>query len=137
MRNIILKSSAIFLLLFGLISLFMTISIIFDLFNLRKSEGNYVLFIVYANLICAIIYVCAGYGFFKEKNWTTIWLFVASCILIVAFIALLVFIFTGGIYEEKTIIAMTFRTFITLIFTGISWKYLSKKEVLIVDGDLK
>lgn len=137
MRNIILKSSAVFLLLFGLVSLFMTTSIIFDLFNLRRSEGNYVLFIVYANLFCAIIYVFAGYGFFKEKNWTTICLFVASCILIVAFIALLVFIFTGGIYEEKTIIAMTFRTFITMIFTGISWKFLSKKEALIIDGDLK
>lgn len=131
MRNTILKSSAIFLFLFGLLSLFMTTSIIFDLFGIREMEGNYVLFIVYANLICAIIYICSAYGFFKEKSWTTICLFVAASILILAFIGLLIHIYMGGVYEEKTIKAMAFRTFITLVFTGISWNYLSKEKQLV------
>lgn len=131
MRNIILKSSAVFLFIFGLLSLFMTTSVIFNLFDIREMEGNYVLIVVYANLICAVIYVCSAYGFFKEKNWTTICLFVAASILILAFIGLLIHIYMGGVYEEKTIKSMSFRTLITLVFTGISWNYLSKEKQLL------
>lgn len=131
MRKFILKSSAVFLLLFGLLSLFMTISVIFDLFDVRKMEGNYVLFVVYANLVCAIMYLFSAYGFFTEKQWTTMCLFVAACILILAFVGLLIHIVTGGIYELKTIMAMTFRTFITMVFTGISWYYLSRTKLVL------
>jgi hypothetical protein len=132
MRNIILKSSAVFMLLFGLVSLFMTTSIIFDLFQIRKMEGHYVSFIVYVNLICAIIYLISVYGFLKEKRSTTTYLFVASSILIISFIAFLIYISNGGIYETKTVKAMSVRILITIVFTGISWNYLSRKGKVIL-----
>lgn len=132
MKKIILKSSAVFMLLLGLVSLFMTTSIIFDLFHIRQMEGNYVPFIVYANFICSIIYLIASYGFFKEKRSTTAYLFVASSILIIAFIAFGIYILKGGIYETKTVKAMSVRTLITIAFTGIAWNYLSKKGKVIL-----
>lgn len=128
MRNIILKSSAFLILLFGLLSLFKSISITFDLFNMRKLEGHYVFFVVISNFICSIIYLSASYGFFKEKNWTTNILFTAALILIFIFAILVIYIFSGGIYEEKTIIEITLRTFITLVFTLVSWNFISKKN---------
>ena len=99
----------------------------FGLFHLREHEGKYVLFVVIANFICSIIYLCSSYGFFKEKKWTATILFVAAFILIFIFIVLVIYIFTGGIYEEKTIMEITIRTFITLIFTLVSWNFISKK----------
>lgn len=132
MRKIILKSSSAFMLILGLASIFMTTSIIFDLYKLRELEGHYVPFIVYVNFICAIIYLIASYGFFKEKKSTTSYLFIASSILVIAFIALLIYIFKGGVYELKTVKAMSVRTLITIAFTGIAWNYLSKKGKVIL-----
>ncbi|HNO55047.1 MAG TPA: hypothetical protein PKI85_08045, partial [Chitinophagaceae bacterium] len=50
---------------FGLVTVFMASSVIFDLFGIREKEGNYVLFIVYTNLICGILYLLAAY-----TTWT-------------------------------------------------------------------
>lgn len=127
LKDIILKSSGILLFLFGLFNLFFSVSIIFDLFQVRKPDVNYVLFVVIADLICGIIYLCAGYGFFKGKTWTTKFLFIAAFILLFSFIILVIYIITGGIYEERTIIEIPIRTFITFVFTLISWNFITRK----------
>lgn len=105
----------------------MTTSVIFDLFGIRAVEGNYVLFIVYANFICAFLYLFASYCFFTNKKTASSILIVASLILIVAFAAFFMHIQDGGVYEMKTVKAMIFRTLITLLFTGISVYFFQKK----------
>ena len=127
MRAIILKSSAVILGLLGLVSLFMTTSVIFDLFGIRAVEGNYVPLVVYANFICAFLYLLASYCFFAKRKAASPLLIVASIILIIAFAALMMHIQDGGVYEMKTVRAMIFRTLITLLFTGISVYYFQKK----------
>lgn len=126
--TIFLKISGIVMAFLGIVSLFMTTSVIFDLFGIRAQEGNYVLFIVVANFICAFLYLIAAYGFFTRKKWTTMILNIASGILIVAFIGLVTYIYSGGIYEHKTIGAMIFRTLLTVVFAFVSYKYISPKE---------
>ncbi len=126
--TIILKISGSVIAFLGIVSLFMTTSVIFDLFGIRAQEGNYVLFIVVANFICAFIYLIAAYGFFTKKKWTTMILNIAAGILIVAFICLGIYIYSGGIYEHKTIGAMIFRTLLNVGFAFVSYKYISPKE---------
>ncbi|MCO5248401.1 MAG: hypothetical protein M9887_05580 [Chitinophagales bacterium] len=113
--------------LIGLVSLFMTTSIFLNLFDLRAKEGNYVSFVVAANFICAFIYLFAGYGLATYKVWTVTILKLALVILIMAFIGLGIHIYTGGIYETKTVGAMAFRTLLTLFFTISSAYSLRKK----------
>jgi hypothetical protein len=113
---------------FGIITLFMSTSVIFGLFDIREQEGNYVLFVVIANFICTFLYLAGAYGFFKRKRWTTMVMNVAVCILIITFIGLGIHIYSGGIYEQKTVKAMLFRTFITIAFTLISFKYITMKK---------
>lgn len=113
--------------LLGFVSLFMTTSVIFDLFGIRAVEGNYVLLVVYANFICAFLYLFASYCFFTNKKTASPILIIASIILIIAFAALMMHIQDGGVYEMKTVSAMIFRTLITLLFTGISVYYFQKK----------
>ena len=128
MNKIIRYSAGAILAAFGLLTLFLSTSVIFDLFDIRVKEGNYVLFIVQANFVSSLLYLVAAYGFFKKKNWTAILLGVSAVILILAFIGLQVHINGGGIHETKTIGALTFRTVITLIFifltylTTLKWK---------------
>ena len=106
---------SVLLLLIGCVSLFMTVSILFDLFGIRKLEGNYVLFVVYANFFCAILYLYSVYAIWKKPASGFYALLIALAILVLAFIGLLVHIYRGGIYEVKTINAMIFRTFFTAI----------------------
>lgn len=128
MKTIILKVSAVIISLFSLVTLFMSSSVIFDLFGVREKEGNYVLFVVVSNFIAGIIYLLAAYGLFTEKKWATKLLLVAVTILVVSFVGLLIHVKAGGIYEHKTIVAMLSRIVITLAFAGISWFFITKKD---------
>lgn len=115
MKKTITYTSVTFLVLFGLLTVFMGSSVIFDWFGIRKIEGNYVLFVVWANLLCGFLYLIAAYGFIKQKKWTVNILLTAVIILLTAFAGLAVHILIGGIYEKKTLGAMTFRTIFTIL----------------------
>ncbi len=102
-KKIINTVSATILALFALLTLFLSSSVIFDWFGIRAKEGNYVLFIVWANFICSILYLFAAYGFLKRANWTFWILIIALSVLIIAFIALQFHISNDGIYEAKIV----------------------------------
>lgn len=128
MKKTLRYASASFLLILGLITLFLSTSVIFDLFDIRSKEGNYVLFIVEANFICSILYLISVYGFFKTKRWTIILLVIASVILIAFNIVLKMYISNGGIYETKTVYAMLFRTSLTIALTLIAYFTIPKTK---------
>lgn len=128
MKRYIPKISAIILTAFGLLTLFLSSSVIFDLFGIRAKEGNYVLFIVWANFISSIFYLFAAYGFIKHKTWTTKTLALSSFILIAAFIGLLFYVRAGGIHETKTIGAMIFRSMFTIFFATIAYFTINKNN---------
>ncbi len=126
MKEIILYIVAAVLTLFGLVTLFMSSSVIFDLFGIRVKEGNFVPFVVWANWLCGFIYLTAAYGLVKSKKWTFRILLVASIILIVTYIGLFFHIQSGGIYETKTVYAMGFRTGLTLLFTFVAYLFINR-----------
>ncbi len=114
---------------FGLLTLFLSTSVIFDLFGVRAKEGNYVLFVVWSNFISSIIYLFAAYGFVAVKKWTAPLLGISSAILMAAFIGLLIHANSGGIYETKTICAMVFRIIVTLVFAALAYFTITKKKL--------
>lgn len=122
MNTLYFKIAACVLLLFGLVTIFAGGSVILDLFGMREKEGNFVLFVVWANFIAGYLYLIAAYGFFKRKAWTSMMLSAATWILIVAFAGLLIHIQNGGIYENKTIVAMIFRTTLTIVLLIVARK---------------
>ena len=129
MNKYILYISAVILTAFGLLTLFLSTSVIFDLFGIRAKEGNYVLFVVWSNFISSILYLLAAYGFIKSKKWTTSLLGISTLILLTAFIGLKIHASSGGIYEEKTIGAMIFRIAVTLAFASIAYFTITKKKI--------
>ena len=112
--------------IFGLVTVFMSSSVLFDWFGIREKEGNYVPFVVIANFICGFLYLTAAFGNFKDKKWSQYLLILAFIILIITFIALYFHINSGGIYETKTVKALAFRTVLTLIFTITHFKIFKK-----------
>lgn len=111
-----------FLVLIGLVSLFMTFSIVFDLFDIREKEGNFVYPIVYANMVCGFLYLIAAFYFSKQPKLSVLSLATALLILLIAFAWFFVHIQSGGIYETKTVKAMSFRTAFTFVTFWVALK---------------
>ena len=129
MKYTILKITAIALLLFALLTLFLSSSVIFNLFGIRGKEGNYVPLVVWANFISSILYLAAAYGLFKMKKWS-VWLLVISVVILVAaFIGLKLHISEGGLYEVKTVNAMIFRIGLTALLAVASYFLLQNKQL--------
>lgn len=103
----------LFLALFGLLTVFMGSSVVFDLFGIREIEGNYVNFVVKANLFCGIIYLFSAYDLLKNKKTAVYALGFALIILLITFGFFIYHINQGGLYEPKTVKAMSFRTIVT------------------------
>jgi len=106
---------------FGLITLFLSTSVILDLFGIRAKEGNYVLFVVWANFISSLIYLFAAYGILQYKKWTCKLLASTVVILILAISGLYFHINSGGIYETKTVGALFFRIGLSIVFTILAY----------------
>jgi hypothetical protein len=131
MRKVILRFSAAIMLVFGMATMFVSVAFMFNLFQIRRPEDHYVFFILFISFLCSFIYLFAAYGFYKEDRRTVIALFIAAVILILAFMGLLVYIMMGGLYEIITIRSLILRTFITIVFTAVSWNYLVKQELVL------
>ncbi|HIP36082.1 MAG TPA: hypothetical protein EYG85_04445 [Crocinitomix sp.] len=114
--------------LFGLLTLFLSTSVIFDLFGIRAMEGNYVLFVVWANFISSIIYLLSVYGLLSLQKWVPLVLLVSTVVLIIAYVGLKMHINAGGLYEEKTVGAMVFRSSLTIVFTILSYIIVKKQK---------
>ncbi|MBK6541993.1 MAG: hypothetical protein IPG10_12095 [Flavobacteriales bacterium] len=104
------------LLLFGALTLFLSTSVIFDLFGVRAREGNYVLVVVWANFIASVLYVLAAGGVIAQRRWPAKVLLAAVVVLVGAAVVFVWHVYSGGLYEQKTIGALAFRTLLTGAF---------------------
>jgi hypothetical protein len=129
MKQLILYLVVAILTGFGLLTLFLSTSVIFDLFAVREKEGNYVLFVVWSNFISSFLYLISVYGLLTSKNWTFKTLGLTTIILTVSFIGFLFYIQSGGIHENKTVGAMIFRVALTFGFTIFAYFTTNKKQV--------
>ncbi len=127
-NNRVLKySTTIILIAFALLTIFMSSSVLFDWFSIRTKEGNYVPFIVKTNLTMGITYLIAAYGSIKSKKWAFWLMLSAVLVLLFAFVVFYIHIQSGGLYETKTISAMTFRIVFTLLMAGLIYIITNKK----------
>ena len=129
MKHTILKILTVLLLLFALLTLFLSGSVIFDLFGIRAKEGNYVPLVVWANFISSILYLVVVYGLLKMKMWSVWLLVISAVILVAAFIGLKIHISEGGLYEAKTINAMIFRMGLTILLAVASYFLLNNNQL--------
>lgn len=109
------------LFLFGVMTLMLSGSIIFDLFGIRAMERNYVDFVVWANLVASILYIATLIDFVRKKKWNWHYLAYSFVILVGTTIAFWIYIENGGIHEAKTVKAVIFRTVFTGILLSISF----------------
>ncbi len=118
---------AIVLIVFALVTIFMSSSVLFDWFGIRARQGNYVSFIVETNLTAGFLYLIAAYGFINHKRWA-FWAMLSVVLLLVyAFALFSLHMHSGGPYENRTIGAMIFRILFTLLLAGFMYGNTHKK----------
>lgn len=103
---------AAFLVFFGIVTLKEGGAVLFFDSAAKEAAGNYVPFVLWFNFFAGFVYIAAGIAIAKQSYWALrLSLAIASLSLLVL-IALGVHIFGGGLYEKRTLIAMTLRTVI-------------------------
>lgn len=113
---------------FGLLTLYLSGSVIFDLFEMRTKQGDYVMPVIWANFIASLLYLVAVYGFFTQKKIACKALMIALIVLLIGGAGLYFHIHSGGVYMTKTPKALVFRFTVTLFFFGMAKYLIGKKE---------
>ncbi len=86
------------------------------------AAGNYVPFVLWFNFIAGFAYVAAGAGLWMQRRWA-MWLAVAiAASTLLVFAAFGVHVFTGGLYEKRTVIAMSLRSLVWVTIAIIAWR---------------
>lgn len=116
-----LKVVLIFLLsAFGILTVFLTGSVLLDLFGIRAKEGNFVPFIVWINLVAGIGYLAAAYLLFNSNRKSILLLLGIAILILIGNIALHFHITSGGIYKMETVNGMRFRLVVTFLMAFLS-----------------
>jgi len=104
--------------LFGLMTIKEGGAVLFGNDEARAAAGNYVPFVLWFNFLSGFAYVVAGIGLWMQQRWA-VWLAVAIVVAIaVTFAAFGIHIYSGGAFEQRTVIAMNMRT---LVWVAISF----------------
>lgn len=94
----------------------------------RLAAGHYVPFVLWFNFCAGFLYILSGIGLWFARTWSirlAFFIFVSTGLI---FIAFGLHVWSGGLYENRTVVAMSIRLLVWAIisFTGY---YLEKQEL--------
>jgi len=107
---------------FGLLTIKSGGSVLFIDGIAREEAGNYVPFILWFNFLAGFAYLIAGAGLFMQKSWAA-WMsifIVAATIVVFSLFGL--HILNEGMYETRTVAAMSLRTVIWAIISTYAYR---------------
>ena len=93
----------------------------------RAAAGNYVPLVLWFNFAAGFAYVVAGAGLWLQQRWA-VWLAVAiATATALTFVAFGAYVYSGGEYEQRTVIAMTLRTLIWIVIAIVAARALQRR----------
>ncbi len=96
--------------LFGLLTLKSGGAVLFVDGADRDAAGHYVPFVLWFNFVAGFFYILAGLGLWFQRPWA-VWLAGVICMATLVVFAFFGWhIYSGGLYEARTVIAMGLRT---------------------------
>jgi len=121
-RPLLVWIMTIVALLFGVMTIKSGGTVLFVDGEFRQQAGNYVPFVVWFNFSAGFAYAIAGVGIWMRQRWA-IWL--AMLIAVSTLITFSLFglhIFDGGLYEQRTVIAMSVRSMVWTVIAIFAYK---------------
>lgn len=113
---------------FGLLTLRAGGNVLFGGEDARTAAGHYVPFVVWFNFIAGFGYVLAGIGLWRRRRWAAWLALVIAVATALVFAAFGVHVYTGGAYELRTVIAMSFRTALWAAIALLAWRRLIRRN---------
>jgi uncharacterized membrane protein (DUF2068 family) len=107
---------------FGLLTIKEGGTILFGDAAARAAAGSYVPFVLWFNFLAGFAYVIAGIGLWQQQRWAAWLAVVIAAATVLAFAAFGVHVMSGGAYEQRTVIAMSLRTLVWVIITGVAYR---------------
>jgi hypothetical protein len=112
---------------FGLLTIKEGGTILFGDEVARSAAGNYVLFVLWFNFVAGFAYVIAGAGLWMQQRWGA-WLAVTIAVATAfTFAAFGAHVYSGGAYEQRTVVAMSLRTLVWVAIAAIAWQRLLQR----------
>jgi len=92
-----------------------------------REAGNYVPFVLWFNFVAGFAYVIAGIGLWLQQRWA-VWLAaIIAAATAITFAAFGAHVFLGGLYEKRTVIAMSLRTLVWAVIATMAAQALRHK----------
>lgn len=129
--NLVTRIIGVAAILFGLMTIKEGGSVLFWSETARSAAGQYVPFVLWFNFLAGFFYVIAGYGLWGARPWGAPLALAIAAATITVFIAFGVHIAGGGGYEPRTIVAMSLRSGVWVLFAGLARRFTvsSRKEI--------
>ncbi|MFT5342438.1 MAG: hypothetical protein ACI9BH_001652 [Paracoccaceae bacterium] len=103
------KPTAIFALVFGVMTVFLGGSVLFGPAQAREMAGNYIHFVVWFNFLAGGLYIAAAIGLWRQETWAAgLAAFIAIATAVVA-LGFTVMVLRGQAFEMRTVAALAFR----------------------------
>ena len=95
--------------LFGVLTIISGGQVLFGDEVTRANAGQVIAFVLWFNFYAGFAYVFAGIGLWFGMRWASLVAFVLAITTALLAVGLLVYIFLGGGYEMRTLVAMALR----------------------------
>jgi hypothetical protein len=93
----------------------------------REEAGNYVPFVLWFNFLAGFAYLLAAAGLFMQKHWA-VWISIFIAVSTIVVFALLgLHILNDGLYEVRTVIAMSLRTAVWTIIATFAYRKIVRR----------
>jgi len=107
---------------FGLLTIKSGGSVLFVDGTFREEMGNYVPFVVWFNFLAGFVYLIAGGALWMQKHWA-VWISIFIVVATLVVFALLgIHILKGGMFEVRTIAAMSLRTVVWALIAMFAYR---------------
>lgn len=113
--------------IFGLMTIKEGGTVLFGDEAARTAAGNYVPFVLWFNFIAGFAYVVAGIGLWMQQRWAARLAIAIAAATALTFTAFGIYIYSGGAYELRTVIAMSLRTLVWVVIATLATQTLRRK----------
>jgi len=109
-RSIVVWVISVIAVIFGLLTIKSGGAVLFIDGVDRQAAGNYVPFVLWFNFVAGFVYIVTGVGLWLQKRWAVKLSVLIVVATVIIYILLGLHILGGGLYEKRTIIAMSLRS---------------------------
>ncbi|MCW8891383.1 MAG: hypothetical protein OQL20_12055 [Sedimenticola sp.] len=107
---------------FGLLTIKSGGSVLFMDGTAREEAGHYIPFVLWFNFTAGFVYLIAGAGLFMQQRWAVGLSIVITISTLIVFLLLGLHILNDGLYETRTVGAMSLRTAVWMVISIVAYR---------------